>query len=104
MTATLPNSSERLLAGMSGKMNLHIAAGNSIVIPQSALRNRPTVGDYVWVINPATSVVNLRVVKTGKLQTNGEVTVLEGLNEGETIAVTGQNFIEEGNTVVVNNN
>lgn len=104
LTAVLPNSNERLLAGMSGKMNLHIAEGNSILIPQSALRNRPTVGNYVWVINPATSVANLRIVKTGKLQNNGEVTVLEGLNEGETIAITGQDFIEEGNTVVVNNN
>ncbi|MEG0500313.1 MAG: efflux RND transporter periplasmic adaptor subunit, partial [Rikenellaceae bacterium] len=103
LTAMLPNSDEKLLAGMSGKLDLHIAGNVQTIIPQSALRHRPTLGDYVWVIDPATSVAKRRVVKTGKLLSSGEIAIEEGLTEGEVIALTGQDFIADGDVVVINN-
>lgn len=99
LTAMLPNSNAKLLAGMSGRVNFNVAGEASMVIPQMAIRNRPSMGDYVWVIDPSTSAVAMRSVKTGKQLSNGTIVITEGLQEGEKVAVTGVDFLTNGDVV-----
>lgn len=101
LTAMLPNNNAKLLAGMPGKVRFDVEGESAVVIPQMAIRNRPSVGDYVWVIDPSTSAVSMRHVKTGKQLSNGTVVITEGLKEGEKVVVTGIDFLTNGDVVEI---
>lgn len=105
ITAILPNSSDKLLAGMSGKALF--PAGNSsekiLTIPGTAICHNPTDGDYVWVINATTSKAEKRKIKIGQLLKGGAVPVLSGLQEGETVSVSGNRFLSDGCDVKLSN-
>lgn len=103
LTALLPNRDERLLAGLSGKVIIGFGEKKftTVSIPQTALCHRPTVGDYVWVINPETQKVSRRSVVVKELLPKGKVSVVKGLKAGETIAVSGLRFLSEGMTAEI---
>lgn len=64
-------------------------------IPKSALMtDGPT--PYVFVVHEETAVV--RTVKTGRMKRD-QVEVLSGLDEGETVVITGQINLKEGSKV-----
>lgn len=99
LTALLPNGEGKLLSGMSGKVFFDLpdrAAKGENCIPQTALCHRPSTGDYVWVVDEQTGKLTQRVVKTGDLLPGGKVSVTNGLQEGEVIAVSGLRFLSEG--------
>lgn len=99
LTALLPNPDRRLLAGMSGKVSFEVSAKTAstvITIPQTALCHRPTVGDYVWVVDKQTNLVSQRKVTKGDLQPNGVISILDGISEGETVALSGLRFLSDG--------
>lgn len=99
LTALLPNKDGKLLAGMSGKVFFDVArsaASPEVTIPQTALCHRPAEGDYVWVVNTATGQVSHRKVVFGSLLPNGVAAVSEGIEAGETVAVSGLRFLSEG--------
>lgn len=101
LTAILPNADSKLLAGMSGKIYFETeSSSKSLTVPQSALCNRPSVGDYVWVVDPLTGKVMCRDVVVGELH-KSSVTILEGLDLGETVATSGLRFLSEGSVVCV---
>lgn len=104
LTALLPNKDGELLAGMSGKVLLDVRPTTDtpgVSIPQSALCHRPSQGDYVWVVNPHTSQVEQRKVKTGSFLPKGWVNITEGLEKDETIAVSGLRFLSDGMKVQI---
>ena len=99
LTAILPNEGGKLLAGMSGKAMLDIPQAESAAgfcISQAALCHRPSIGDYVWVVNPSTSQVNWRKVTVEKLLSNGSVHISNGLQAGETVATSSLRFLSDG--------
>lgn len=106
LTAILPNEGGKLLAGMSGKAILDIPQAESAAgfcISQAALCHRPSTGDYVWVVNPATSQVSRRKVTVAKLLPDGLVQIADGLVQiadglqiGETLATSGLRFLSDG--------
>jgi RND family efflux transporter MFP subunit len=99
LTAILPNEGGKLLAGMSGKAMLDIPQAESAAgfcISQAALCHRPSIGDYVWVVNPSTSQVNRRKVTVEKLLSNGSVHISNGLQAGETVATSSLRFLSDG--------
>lgn len=103
LTAILPNPEANLLAGMSGKIYFNMPSQltqQAVTIPQIALCNRPTVGNYVWVVNKDKSCVNLRKVKVGELQQSG-IIIKEGLVAGELLATSGLGFLSENATVAI---
>lgn len=104
LTALLPNADGGLLAGMSGKAMLDAPYTEKvgISIPQSALCHRPTEGDYVWVVDVQTQQVNRRKVKAGNLLPGGQVSISEGLQPDETVAVSGLRFLSDGMKVETN--
>lgn len=109
VTALLPNKDGRLLAGMSGKIRFEnpvpkasagktdsTARGTSVYIPQTALCNRPTVGNYVWVVNTNNGTVGLRKVTVSELLPHGNVSIASGLQPSEVIATSGLRFLSDG--------
>ncbi|RHR53333.1 efflux RND transporter periplasmic adaptor subunit [Parabacteroides sp. AF17-28] len=103
LTAILPNEDNRLLSGMSGKAFLKsapVVSGN-ITIPQAALCHRPSVGDYVWVVNPETNRVARQSVTVGELLPDGTVRIEEGLQKDEVVATSGLRFLSDGMDVSI---
>lgn len=99
LTALLPNPDRKLLAGISGKVYIDPSVDNhktGVVIPQYALCHRPTVGDFVWLVNEGTSEVSMRKVTKGSLLPDGKVLIAEGLSGDETIATSGLRFLSDG--------
>lgn len=107
LSASLPNPTNELLAGMSGKLFFDMKSKGSetlIVVPQKAVCHRPTLGDYLWVIDSATMQARVRKVTLGALLPNGLVSISSGVQPHETVAISGLRFLSEGMSVVVNQN
>ena len=103
LTAILPNEDNRLLSGMSGKVLLESVPVSSgkITIPQVALCHRPSVGDYVWVVNPETNRVARQSVPVGELLPDETVRIETGLQAGEVVATSGLRFLSDGMEVSI---
>lgn len=101
LTALLPNQDGKLLAGMSGKLYLTIsgATAATVTIPQTALCHRPSIGDYVWTVNPSNGQVRRKNVTCGPMLPDGRITITNGLQENETIAISGLRFLSDDMTV-----
>lgn len=98
LTALLPNKDRKLLSGMSGKVFFELTPNTvvaDLVVPMTAVCHRPTEGDYVWVVDEASQKVSMRRVKCGDLQQNGMIAVKQGIEPGETIAVSGLRFLSD---------
>lgn len=100
LTALFQNTDNQLPAGMSGKLFLDLSdlqnPSQAITIPQAALCHRPTDGDYVWAVNIQEQTVSKRKVITGHLLPDGYISIDQGLQAHETIAVSGLRFLSEG--------
>lgn len=103
LTALLPNPEGKLPAGLSGKVffDLQGSKNCALQIPQSALCFRPSMGNYVWVIDSATQIASPRSITLGGLQSGGKFSVTAGLSEDEMIATSGLRFLSEGMTVEI---
>lgn len=104
LTALLPNSDGKLLSGMSGKVSFEVddkAAGQTVSIPQTALCYRPTIGDYVWVVKPDGQTVEMREISRGPLLPNGKVSISQGIEKGEMVAVSSLRFLSDGAKVEI---
>lgn len=103
MTAILPNADGKLLAGMSGKVFFDMSdkemSGKgstvAIAIPQRALCHRPTVGDYLWVVDEQTMTVSRRKVTLSGLAEKGMVNISGGINKGEVVAISSLRFLSD---------
>lgn len=104
LTALLPNKEGKLLAGMSGKVFFDVEFAQSssmVVVPIGALCHTPSNGDYVWITDTQTEVVSQRKVTKGTLQPNGMVSIVEGVSEGETVAISNLRFLSDGMNVLI---
>lgn len=104
LTALLPNPQGKLLGGMSGKVSFHVPVTESktmITVPQTALCHRPTVGDYVYVIDQQTQKAEQRMVTVGNLLPQNRISIVDGLKENEMVAVSGLRFLSDGITVTI---
>lgn len=111
LTAEFQNAAkEEILAGMSGKIDLSVkevggketaALQKMIAVPQTAVNHRPTIGDYVWVIQMQDNSVSRRNVVLGSLLDGGMIEIREGLDEGEMVATSSLRFLSEGSKVKI---
>lgn len=93
----VPNESGMLKAGMFAKVELATRIHpNVITIPESALVMREDQ-KTVFVVS-ADNKIQQRLIKPGYIG-DGLVEVLEGLTDGETIVVDGQNKVKDGAAV-----
>jgi membrane fusion protein (multidrug efflux system) len=108
--ATVANSQERLRPGMFVKVALVLPVQNKVLaIPATAVLYAP-YGDSVFVVEEKKSerdgqlgkIVRQRFVRLGE-QRGDFVSVVSGLQEGETVVSTGAFKLRSGQTVVVDN-
>jgi multidrug efflux system membrane fusion protein len=67
-----------------------------IVIPAVAVFSEQGGSPHVWVVKPEAMTVHLRKVKTGDMVAADGIEIVEGLERGETIAVSGVSQLREG--------
>jgi len=82
--------------GMTAKVVLTLqGAAGSTLIPVAAVLAGEDGGSTVWVYDESTGTVSGRSVTVGQL-TGDEIEILEGLQDGDTIAVLGASNLSEG--------
>jgi len=90
-----------VLGGMTAKVIVSIGGGNAradLWIPASAVVSDVDEGPTVWVVDPSALTVSARRVELGDL--SGErVAILQGLEAGETVAISGVHQLRDGMTV-----
>ncbi len=89
---------EGLLPGMVADITLMIGGvSDALIIPDRALLSNGE-GGYVYVVEAGTA--NRRLVVTG-LSEGGWTVVEEGLEVGEALVVSGQTYLDDGASVVI---
>ncbi|HDX8866163.1 TPA: efflux RND transporter periplasmic adaptor subunit [Klebsiella michiganensis] len=75
------------------------ASANTVLLPDTAIRMQDQQ-PFVWVVSPSDQRVSLRAVKTEVIQ-NGvsQIRVVDGLHEGEEVAIAGVNVLKPGQKV-----
>lgn len=101
LTALLPNPGGELPAGLSGRvcLDLRDQPRQVVAIPRKALCHTSGAGDHVWVVDPASGRVARRRITAGKLLPDDRIALGAGLAAGETVAVSGLRFLDEGQIV-----
>ena len=110
--AKLANPERKLLPGMYANVMVESGAPQTVVtVPQTAV-TFSLYGDNVFVVVPATKIdpkskpeelaIERRFVKAGSVR-EGRVQIISGLAEGDKVVTAGQNKIDQGSKVVIDN-
>jgi membrane fusion protein (multidrug efflux system) len=110
--AELPNPDKRLVPGMYANVLVDVGAAEQVVtVPQTAV-TYSLYGDNVFVVVPAKAsdpnakdgdlAIERRFVTLGPVR-DGRVSIAKGLKDGEQVVTAGQNKIEQGSKVVIDN-
>lgn len=108
ITAIIDNKDNSLMGGMTGSLNILYKSpissssitSKTLVIPQSAVCNNNTQGEYVWKIDEENNV-RLTQVKTGRLVSGNRIEILAGLDEGEKIAITRLQQLSDNEKIII---
>ena len=102
--ASLRNIGRKLLPGMYARVSIAAGAGQRLLtLPQTALTYDP-YGTSVFVILPASGALQVRQQFVVAGATRGDqVAILQGLQEGDLVATSGQLKLKNGDLVVVDN-
>jgi RND family efflux transporter MFP subunit len=87
---SVPNAPPDAQLGMTANVGFHgNDTGAVILLPLTAIiRDRDKGEPAVWIVDPATSKVRLRVVKIGQYREDG-VSILAGLDPGDIVVTAG---------------
>jgi multidrug efflux system membrane fusion protein len=100
VTFQMPQPKERIniLPGMTANVMAEPKKGAvlPIVVPAVAVFSQEGGSPHVWVVKPEAMTVHLRKVKTGDLVGTNGIEIVEGLQRGETIAVSAVSLLREG--------
>jgi RND family efflux transporter MFP subunit len=86
----IPNEDTKIKPGMI--CNVSISSEDKpagVIIPNQAVLVDENGQNYVYTVNPSTKEASKKYVKTGALLNDG-IEITQGLDENETVAVTGQ--------------
>lgn len=90
----LPNSDGRILPGMFGRVKLGLGMANHVVVPDRAVVKQPGSGNqYVYVYHNGS--VSYNKVELGQ-RINNSYELLSGVEDGDTVIVTGQGKLADG--------
>ncbi len=98
-----PNTAYHLTSGMNVEVQIEMnqsAQGQGMTVPVSSLFQRDGQS-YVWVLDAETSTVNMKAVSTGDLASEGQITIIEGLDGSEQIVKAGAHLLQQGEKVKV---
>ncbi len=96
------NPDQRLLPGMSVRASLHLATGRrALVVPRDAILRFPDGRVVVWTVETSADgeVAQENPVITG-LSFNSLVEIREGLPQGATVVIEGNESLQNGQQVV----
>ncbi len=97
---TLPNSDNRLLPGMFGRVILNLGTQNHVVVPDLAVVKQPGSGNhYVYVYNQD-GTVSYNQVQLGQ-RIDNTYELISGVEDGAKVVVTGQSRLANGIKVKV---
>ena len=110
--AKIDNPDGRLLPGMYANVLVDAGAPQAVVtVPQTAV-TYTLYGDSVFVVVPAKKPdpnnkeeqleIERRFVKAGSMR-NGRVQIADGIKPGEQVVTAGQNKIDQGSKVKIDN-
>jgi membrane fusion protein (multidrug efflux system) len=85
-----------LRAGQFGRLSVPLEAGSNVRVPASSVLNR---GQMEIVFVAMEDHAKMRLVKTGK-RFGGEVEILSGVSDGETVIRSGHESIRDGQPIV----
>ena len=71
---------------------------NQYKIPVEAVVSNPDKSSFVWLVDPDTMTVHKNDVKINQIK-NNSVIINEGLKAGDVLAVSGVNYLSEGQKV-----
>lgn len=95
-----PPDDVRILPGMSATFTVTVAqdlaeSEMAVLMPAAAVVGGNDGGSYVWRIDSESMTVSLVAVTTGRLS-GSEIEIVEGLENGDRIAVSGVQHLAEG--------
>lgn len=95
----IPNASEKIKPGMFARVTIDLGSQNNVVVPDRAVVKQTGSGNrYVYVLR--NGCVSYKKVKLGqRFDTTYEL--LEGINDGDTVVITGQTRLADGVQVEV---
>ena len=91
---TVPNSDDRILPGMFGRVTLNLGTAEHVVVPDLAIVKQPGSGNhYVYVYKDGK--VSYNKVELGQRLGNS-YELLSGVNDGDEVVVAGQARLADG--------
>lgn len=99
--AVITNKDEKLRPGLFGRVSIVTAMHHSIVLPESVLVPQATGEKAVFIVTDDPDkgkVAELKIIEIGERMA-GEVEVLSGIKEGDTVVTAGQLKIRSGDLV-----
>jgi multidrug efflux system membrane fusion protein len=90
-----------ILPGMTATVAGQAAADGSapVIVPASAIFANETGESQVWIIDRESLTATMRKVTTGELTGSEEIEIVEGVEPGETVAITGVTQLRQGDRV-----
>lgn len=111
--AEIANPDKKLVPGMYANVLVDVGAPEKVVtVPQTAV-TYSLYGDNIFVVNTTKAkdkdgkdvdelVVERRFVKAGPVR-DGRVSIVSGIKDGDKVVTAGQNKIDQGSKVVIDN-
>jgi len=95
-----PPDDVSILPGMSATLTIHVPSdveglGDAVQIPANVIVGGDDGGSYVWIVDAENMTVSLAPVVVGQLS-GSEVDILDGLELGDRIAVSGVQHLADG--------
>lgn len=96
----IDNANQRVRPGMFARVQINFGTQKNIVVPDQAVIKQVGSGDrFVYVVNADNTVTYSKVVLGRRMSTEYEV--VEGLADGATVVVFGQNRLVDGKEVKI---
>jgi membrane fusion protein (multidrug efflux system) len=108
--ASLQNADHRLLPGMYASVNIHYGETQPYVtLPQTAISYNP-YGTMVYVVDhqgadkdsKQPAIVHQKFITVGDTR-GDQVGIMTGVNDGDEVVTAGQNKLNNGSPIIVNN-
>ncbi|PWJ71718.1 MULTISPECIES: efflux RND transporter periplasmic adaptor subunit [unclassified Fibrobacter] len=95
---TFNNKGKKLLPGMYITADMDMQQVSGVVVPVEAIVYRNGL-NTVWTVD-AEGNAKRKIVQVG-VQSNGEIMITEGIQDGETVIVEGQSKMNDGDKVLI---
>ena len=108
--ASLQNTDRKLLPGMYASVNIHYGEAQPYVtLPQTAVAYNP-YGTMVYIVDhqgadkdsKQPAIVHQKFITTGDTR-GDQVAIMTGVSDGDEVVTAGQNKLNNGSTIIVNN-